>query len=127
LAGVVVTADGPVAEAVQQAAKRPFVNLAGRTDLKQLAAVLRCCAVHVCGDTGSAHLAAALGRPVITLIGPTDPERVGPYGQRENVLSHREACDAACSWHHCKFEAPRCLAAISVEEVLKQVLLLTRG
>jgi ADP-heptose:LPS heptosyltransferase len=97
LPGVLVTADKTVAEAVQQAAKQPFVNLAGRTDLKQLAAVLRRSAVHVCGDTGSAHLAAALGRPVVTLIGPTDPDRVGPYGQRENVISHREVCDAACT------------------------------
>src|SRR5579871_1283254 len=66
---VLVTADRQVAEQVRCAAARPFVDLAGRTNLKQLAAVLRHCAVHVCGDTGSGHLAAALERPVISLIG----------------------------------------------------------
>lgn len=121
LPGVLVTTDKPVAEAVQNAAKRPFVNLAGRTDLKQLAAVLRRSAVHICGDTGSAHLAAALGRPVITLVGPTDPDRIGPYGQRDNVIAHREVCDAACTWHHCRFASPRCLAAITVEEVVSRI------
>ena len=83
--------------------------------------MLRRCAVHVCGDTGSAHLAAALGRPVITLIGPTDPDRVGPYGQGQNVIAHREVCNPACTWHHCKFVSPHCLADISVSEVLAHI------
>jgi ADP-heptose:LPS heptosyltransferase len=121
LPAVLVTADKDVAARVQAAARRPFVNLSGRTTLKQLAAVLHRCAVHICGDTGSGHLAAALGRPVISLIGPTDPERACPYGQRVNALSRREACGSACNSHHCAFSHPRCLGAIGVADVLAQV------
>jgi ADP-heptose:LPS heptosyltransferase len=121
LPSVLVTADQKVAAEVQSAARHPFVNLAGQTSLKQLAAVLRRCAVHVCGDTGSGHLAAALGRPVVALIGPTDPDRACPYGQRANVLSRREMCGAGCDWHHCEYASPRCMAAISVADVLQKL------
>jgi heptosyltransferase-1 len=121
LPSVLVTADNAVAADVIRAAKRPIVSLAGRTNLKQLAYVLQRSAVHVCGDTGSGHLAAALGRPVVSIIGPTDPERVCPYGQRANTLSRREKCGAACDWHRCEFAHPRCLDAISVAEVTERV------
>ncbi|HLV81235.1 MAG TPA: glycosyltransferase family 9 protein, partial [Chthonomonadaceae bacterium] len=121
LPAVLVTADLAVAAQVRRAARRPFGDLAGRTDLKQLAAVLRRGAAHVCGDTGSGHLAAALERPVLSLIGPSEPERVCPYGQRANTIQHRALCSSACRHHHCQFERPRCLAAITVPEVLERL------
>lgn len=118
---VMVTADREVAIEVRAAARLPFVDLSGRTNLKQLAAVLQRCAIHVCGDTGSGHLAAALGRPVVALIGPTDPDRICPYGQRADTLCYREACSTNCTTRHCQYDRPRCLAAISVSEVLSRV------
>jgi heptosyltransferase-1 len=109
----------------------PPVSLAGQTSLKELAAVLEGCTVHVCGDTGSAHIAAALERPVVALYGPTDPAMAGPWGQSENVLSHRELCATTCSVQQCVYtraggSAPqestaRCLAAITPTEVLCRV------
>ncbi|HZP82294.1 MAG TPA: glycosyltransferase family 9 protein [Chthonomonadaceae bacterium] len=127
LPAVMVTADRAVAAEVRESARLPFVDLSGRTTLKQLAAVLRRSAVHVCGDTGSGHLAAALERPVISLIGPTDPERACPYGQRANAISRRQACGSACNWHHCQFAHPRCLGAIHVTDVLARVETLLRA
>ena len=122
LPSVLVTADKTVAAQVADIATEPFLNLCGRTNLKQLAAVLRRSAVHVCGDTGSSPLAVALERPVVTLVGPTDPDRIHPYSQRNNVLSHREFCGAKCDWHHCEFARPRCLDAITVDEVLAKTV-----
>ena len=108
----------------------PF-SLAGQTTLKELAAVLDGCTVHICGDTGSAHIAAALGRPVVALYGPTDPAIAGPWGQSGNVLSHRELCAVNCHVKQCVYtlaggSAPqenvaRCLAAITPAEVLQRV------
>lgn len=118
---VLVTADRDVAAMVQASTHRPFVNLVGKTNLKQLAAVLKHSAAHICGDTGSGHLAAALGKPVVSLIGPTDPERVCPYGQRTHTISRRDPCGRACDWHRCEFARPRCLEAIQVSEVVAQV------
>jgi heptosyltransferase-1 len=117
LTSVLVTADKSVAAQVAAMVKHSFVNLAGRTNLKQLAAVVKQSVVHICGDTGSGHLAAAFGTPVVALVGPTDADRLCPYGQRNNVIRHSNLCGAKCSWHHCQFQHPRCLEAISVAEV----------
>lgn len=121
LKGVLVTADRAVAAQVEAEASSPFANLAGRTNLKELGAVLRRSAVHICGDTGSGHMAAALHRPVVALVGPTDADRICPYGQRSNVIRHSDRCGTACNWHHCQFARPQCLESISVEEVAAQV------
>jgi heptosyltransferase-1 len=119
---VLVTADVQVAAKAASYANQPVVNLAGKITLKQLAAVLQRGAVHVCGDTGSGHLAAALGRPVVSLIGPTDPDRACPYGQRENAISQRQVCGVQCDGRKCQFDQPRCMQAIQVEDVAKKAL-----
>jgi heptosyltransferase-1 len=54
--------------------------------LAQLIALTRRVALAIGGDTGPLHLAAALGRPVVGIYGPTDPSRNGPYGTRARVL-----------------------------------------
>jgi ADP-heptose:LPS heptosyltransferase len=62
--------------------------LAGRTDLRDLAAVVGAAGRVVCGDTGVAHLATALGIPSVLLFGPTSPQTWGPWdaGDRHRVL-----------------------------------------
>ena len=52
--------------------------LAGETDLRALAGMIRVAARIVCGDTGVAHLATALRTPSVVLFGPTAPARWGP-------------------------------------------------
>ena len=118
---VLVTADKIVAEQVANAAQRPFVNLGGRTNLKQLAAILKRGAVHICGDTGSGHLAAALSRPIVSLFGPTNPLRSCPYGQAENVVQVRAACDAACVGSRCALPRPRCMDSILVQDIIVKI------
>ena len=116
-----VTADSSAALRVIDAAQSPIINLAGRTNLKQLAEVLRRGAVHVCGDTGSGHIAAALGRPVVSLFGPTDPARSCPYGQDALVIQHREVCAPNCKGHKCALPRPRCMDSITVDEVFDRL------
>ena len=58
------------------------------TTLPQLLALTRRASLVVAGDTGPLHLAAALGRPVLALFGPTDPARTGPFGTTSRVLRH---------------------------------------
>jgi len=109
----------------------PLVDLSGQTNIKELAALLDLCCVHVCGDTGSAHIAAALDRPVVALYGPTDPLLAGPWRQSANVLAHREHCIAECGVRRCAVTGTigvsgepgvaRCLSEISTEEVLRKV------
>lgn len=117
-----VTADLAVAAQVRAAARTAFADLSGKTTLKQLGAVLSRSRAHICGDTGSGHLAAALGRPVVSLFGPTSPERVCPFAQRGGVLCHREQCHPRCDGsHHCFLPEARCLTQIPVAEALEAV------
>lgn len=65
--------------------------VAAPSTMAQMTALERRAAIVIAGDTGPLHLAAALGRPVVGLYGPTSPERTGPYGGRSRVLRHSES------------------------------------
>ena len=54
--------------------------------LENLIALTRRASLVIAGDTGPLHLACALGRPVVGIYGPTDPQRNGPFGTRSKVL-----------------------------------------
>lgn len=86
LIGGKAPADLEAAQAVIQAAKRPPANLLGKTSVRQLVALVALAKAHVGGDTGSSHLAAALGIPAIGLYAITRPKRSCPYGQIERCL-----------------------------------------
>ncbi|MGA9754557.1 MAG: glycosyltransferase family 9 protein, partial [Desulfobaccales bacterium] len=73
-------ADQELAEGILGQSQAPLLNLAGRTSLAELAAVLRQARLAVTTDTGAMHLAAALGTKVTALFGPTAPWRTGPFG-----------------------------------------------
>lgn len=78
--------DDPLAAAVVQSSRGTASAIA--TDLPQLIALIRRASLVIAGDTGPLHLAAALGRPVLALFGPTDPVRTGPYNTPARVLRH---------------------------------------
>jgi heptosyltransferase-1 len=68
------------------------LDLSGKTSLRELASVLAACDAMVSADTGPMHLAVAVGTPVIALFGSTNPDRTGPYGKRNIVLTSGIAC-----------------------------------
>lgn len=80
------TKERRLAERVCSASRVPVLDLAGRTSLPVLAAVLRRCDCVLTGDTGPMHLAVAVGTTVVALIGPTNPAVTGPYGAGHVVL-----------------------------------------
>ena len=94
-------------------------NLAGQTTLAQLAAVLAQCDLLIGIDSGPMHLAAAMGKPVVGLFGPTDPDRTGPMGEGHEIIFHQQEC-----WRPCIHPMipracdRRCMEAITVEKVL---------
>jgi heptosyltransferase I len=91
-------------------------DLTGRTSLAELIALLDQCSLHIGPDTGSVHVAAALGRPVIAVYGPTAPWRLAPYGQEDAVIHHRDRCGRGCPrW--CRLRRA-CLRAATAEEVI---------
>lgn len=95
------------------------VNLAGSTDLRQLAGVLTRCRAFVSNDTGVMHLAAALGIPVVGLFGSTSPEWTRPLGRAKVIYKHPWC--SPCFARTCPDGSRRCWKAIGVEEVLAAV------
>ncbi len=61
-----------------------IIDLCGKTDLKELTALIAGAKAVVSNDSGPMHIAAALDRPVIAIFGPTDPVKTGPYGWQKN-------------------------------------------
>ena len=107
--------DETLAQDIMAASEVPPVNLVGRTNLKQLAHIFTRAALVLGGDTGPVHLAAGLGTPTVMLMGPTDANRNGPYGQLENAIEADRPCRAC--WKRACPKGLDCLAAISVDAV----------
>jgi len=85
-------ADAPSAQEISALAKKPPLNVTGKTSLKHLAYLLKKAKAFVGGDTGPMHLAVAVGCPVVTMFGPTDPARNGPYCGNNIVLEPDRNC-----------------------------------
>jgi heptosyltransferase-2 len=79
--------DRPVCDEVSDTMGGGGVNLAGRTDLIELAASLKVCMLVVANDSGGMHLASAVGTPVVGIFGLTDPAQTAPLGSRSRVVS----------------------------------------
>jgi heptosyltransferase-2 len=93
------------------------VNLAGRTDVPQLAGVLAQCAVFVSNDSGAMHLAAAVGTPVVALFGPTDERVTAPVAPRARVLTAGAWC-RPCLLRECPLDH-RCMNRIEAGAVAR--------
>ncbi len=113
--------DVPLGDKISAAAPDKVLNLCGRTSLPEMVELLRLGDLLVTNDTGPMHVAAALGKPVVALFGPTEARRTGPYGQLDNVLRIPLPC-APCMSAACDFAKPQeCLRALPPEMVFQKV------
>lgn len=106
----------PVADRIKELLGCPVLDLVGRTELRQVLAVLSLLKVLVTNDSGLMHAAAALGVPLVAIFGSTDPMATGPFSQRATVLHHPQDC-SPCFKRTCDIGYP-CLNAITVAEVM---------
>jgi len=104
------------AHAPEQAGR--VIDLVGRTSLGALAGVLDRAVVCISNDSGGMHLAAALGRPVVAIFGPTDERATAPLGNH-TVLVEPVFC-RPCQLRDCPIDH-RCMKRISVQRVLDAV------
>lgn len=105
------------------AGRRPgVVDLAGTTDLAGLAEVLAGAAAVAVGNTGPAHLAAAVGTPVVSLFAPTVPARCWrPWMVPHVLLGDQDIACAGCRSRVCPIEGQPCLAVVGVDHVLDAI------
>jgi lipopolysaccharide heptosyltransferase II len=114
--------DQPLGEMISRAAPGRCLNLCGATSLPEMIEWVRRGDLMVTNDTGPMHVAAALGKPLVALFGPTEPRRTGPYGQLENVLRLDLPC-SPCLNSNCHFEKPEeCLRALTPDQVMQRLL-----
>jgi lipopolysaccharide heptosyltransferase II len=119
-AAVVLGAAADVAfgDAVVARMRTPARNLAGRTSVRELLAVLGATRLAFGPDSGALHVAAALGIPVISLWGATSPERSVPFGSERLAVRGRAPC-SPCFLAECPIGRV-CMRAIGVDEVVRQ-------
>ncbi len=94
------------------------IDLVGRTSLGALVGIAAACRVFVSNDSGAMHVAAALGRPVVALFGPTDERVTGPLGPH-TVITHPVFC-RPCGLRDCPIDH-RCMKRLSVDTVVAAV------
>lgn len=122
----VVLIGGPgevvAAQSVARAATTPdLLNLAGETSLGELLGILSRCALVISNDTGPAHIAAALGRPTLTLFGPTNEFETSPRGPGAALIRADGIECARCMYRDCPIDH-RCMTRLSVETVYNRAL-----
>jgi lipopolysaccharide heptosyltransferase II len=96
------------------------VNRIGQTTLDELIDEIRGCRLLLTNDTGTMHLAALLGVPVVAIFGSTEPSLTGPLGNGHTILRHHVEC-CPCFRRECPIDF-RCMKAVGAQEVADAVL-----
>lgn len=125
---VVVTGGPGETELTATVAGPSALDLGGLTDLRTLSGVLAKAQVVVTGNTGPAHLAAAVGTPVVSLFSPVVPAvRWAPYGVPLELLGDQNARCKGSRARLCPVPGHPCLSSVSPEQVVEAVERLMRG
>lgn len=108
---------GAVAAAMTTA---PPLDLTGRTNIPELIALYRRCALVIGPDSGALHMAVAADVPTIHLYGPADPIRFGPWGdpRRQRVISAGMRCERCGDLSPTRPRGAACMLAIGPDKVL---------
>ena len=107
--------DQEAADEVQRVGPGRFLNLAGKTTLRQALTVLGNLQVLITNDSGLMHAAGALGVPVVAIFGSTDPAATRPFTSRATLIHHHLPC-SPCLERTCSRDYA-CLNEITVAEV----------
>jgi len=105
---------------------RGSVNLAGTADMIAAMAIMNHAAAVISNDTGSAHLATAVGALTLTIFGPTSPGATAPYGPRSHTIQGHAPC-APCRHFECPLPAQPCMRSIEPRSVFRKIQEIASG
>ncbi len=111
--------EAPLAQRVAKEIGSRAVSVAGETGLEDLMRVLAHSRLVVCNDSGTMHLAAALGCRVLAIFGSSDPKWTAPLGKKAKVLRRAYDC-SPCYRRKCDRRYV-CLTSISVDDVMDAI------
>jgi len=107
-------------ERIASASRNGAIVAAGEVNVGEVMALLSLAEGFAGNDSGSMHLAGAIGIPTVGIFGSTSPTRTGPLGPRTKIIYHQIEC-SPCLARTCKFGHYRCLTQISAEEVARSL------
>lgn len=110
-----------IADEVVRHSNGKAVSIAGKTNLKELVAVIKKAGFMVCNDTGPQHIAAALDIPVFAIFGPANPVRTGPYGTIHTVIQKKLDCSPCYAHKPCTGHDFQCMTELGVDDVFKEI------
>lgn len=113
--------DGDVAAAVVAGTKGKPLDITGKTDIGEAAALLSVVDLLISNDMGLAHVAPAVGTETIAIFGPTNPETTRPFSFKSEVIRHQVEC-SPCMLRDCPIDH-RCMTRISVDEVMAAAMI----
>jgi heptosyltransferase-2 len=122
--GKIVIFGGPgetdIAAGIEAHLAGQCINCAGKTDLRELMALIKRCSFFISNDSGPMHIAAALGVPLVAIFGSTDHATTSPYTDKAVIVRKDVAC-APCKLRECPTDH-RCMTAVSADDVVQAAL-----
>ena len=101
------------------------LNLAGKTSLREFIDLAAACAVFLTNDSGSMHVASALGVPTVAVFGATNPKTTGPAGPYNTIISQKVQC-SPCFKRECPIEDHPCMTGVTAARVVQAASSLIR-
>src|SRR5207237_9262727 len=114
--------DADVVREVVRAMRNRATVLVGQTSVADAVAVLSLVDILVTNDIGPAHIGAALNRPTLVILGPTNPTTTRPFSKTAEIIRRPPDC-APCNFRDCPIDH-RCMTAITPDEVFNRALLM---
>jgi heptosyltransferase-2 len=106
-----------IAAEIEQHLAGACLNLAGKTTVRDLMALIKRCAFFITNDSGPMHIAAAFNVPLVAIFGPTDHCGTAPYTGSAVVVRKEMEC-APCKLRECPADH-RCMTAVTADDVVQ--------
>lgn len=112
--------DRAITKYIAENSTRPVVDLAGKTDIVQLAALIKKSACVITNDSAVLHLTSYLNVPLIAIFGPTNEAKYGPWSDTSVIVKKDIFC-RPCEKAQCKYLNLKCMQLINEKDVLRAV------
>jgi lipopolysaccharide heptosyltransferase II len=112
--------DAPLVKYIVEHSKHPVVNVSAKTNITELACLLKNANCIITNDSAVLHLASYLDRPIVAIFGPTDELKYGPWSGIHAVVKKDIFC-RPCEKAQCRFGTLKCMQLIRVDDVLRAI------